>query len=172
MYTDSLWTGIRLAYYVDSLYQGDMSFLPKWQFNMCKFVIPIYNFMFHPLHDFKCDNYSKEEWLFDDRYLIDAKAMNNRLKITNSNNTHICISIIQNKLSHATHKELDFDLANVENGNLKIEDLGNSRNFTTSEEVIEKIKLIQNCTMYFGSQCSWKNISNLYNKPCITIWMK
>ena len=172
MYTESLWTGIRLAYYVDSYYEGNMSFLPKWQFDMCKFVIPIYEYMFNPSHNFKHDSFSKEKWTFDDRHVINAKLMNSKLKTVKSNNSHICISIIQNKLSHSTHKQLDFDVKNIQHGNLQIIDLGNSRDFTTADEVIEKIKLIQNCTMFFGSQCSWKNISDLYNKPCITIWMK
>ena len=84
-------------------------------------------------------------------------------------NLHIVSSFIllpneRNLKSHHKKKAL-----NAEIENMNVMDLGDSRNFQDAKEIIEKIKLIEDCMCYIGSLCSWADIARLYNKPVITI---
>ena len=179
MYSESLWSGLKILYYIDHFYEGDTSLLSEDRYKKILFLIPVYKYMFNMRNDFIDKKFLGNEQNFEYLKLLsqnnycDEKNMKGYLKPFKSNGDNICISFIQTSLAKdKKHRELSYMIENITDGNLKINDLKDTRNFTTTDEIIKKIKLIQNCILYFGSSCSWKNIASLYDKSCITVLSK
>ena len=179
MYSESLWSGLKILYYIDHFYEGDTSLLSEDRYKKILFLMPVYKYMFNMRNDFIDEKFSHSKQNFEYFKLLshydsrDEKNMKEYLKSFKSNDDNICISFIQTSLSKdKKHRELSYMIENITDGNLKINDLKDTRNFTSTDEIIKKIKLIQNCILYFGSKCSWKNIASLYGKSCITVLSK
>ena len=50
-----------------------------------------------------------------------------------------------------------------------VKNLGDSRKFKTSQELIEKIEFIEQSKFYIGSKCSWKDIARIFEIPTLII---
>jgi hypothetical protein len=178
-----LFDSLRWIYLGDSFFKGDISFLGNYHANNTLKYLPVYDYIFKRKNDIiisKLDSDSKmilsdyrskhgehvgHSLLQDNITGLLQKSMRKK----NLKNLHVVSSFIpfskKNKLKHfAKHRALE---AEIKNTNLI--DLGDSRNFQNAQEIIEKIKLIEDSMCYVGSHCSWSDISMLYNKPVITI---
>ena len=50
-----------------------------------------------------------------------------------------------------------------------VKNLGDSRGFKTSRELIEKIEFIRQSKFYIGSKCSWKDMARIFGIPILII---
>ena len=174
MYSSATWSPIRALYFSEKFYDGDLSWLPESTISNCKFMLPVYEFLFENKVQFFEGNSEPNPELYrpgvnDDLY---KDSMRNDLRIFRTYKKYVSISIIQSNMrSDKDFKNLYFDIEKISNQDI-IQDLGDSRNFENPEDIIEKLKILQQSYLYFGSQCSWKNYADLFDIPAITIWMK
>ena len=104
-----------------------------------------------------------------------------KIKSPNPNKKYVTISFINNKRNSESDfqyvveegrtiqsEAVDFLLDNLcRDDNVK--NLGDSRKFKTSQELIEKIKFIEQSKFYIGSKCSWRDIATIFEIPTLII---
>ena len=104
-----------------------------------------------------------------------------KIKSPNPNKKYVTISFINNKRNSESDfqyvveegrtiqsEAVDFLLDNLcRDDNVK--NLGDSRKFKTSQELIEKIEFIEQSKFYIGSKCSWKDIARIFEIPTLII---
>jgi hypothetical protein len=104
-----------------------------------------------------------------------------KIKSPNPNKKYVTISFINNKRNSKKYFQyvveegrtiqseyVDFLLDNLcRDDNVK--NLGDSRKFKTSQELIEKIEFIEQSKFYIGSKCSWKDIARIFEIPTLII---
>ena len=104
-----------------------------------------------------------------------------KIKSPNPNKKYVTISFINNKRNSESDfqyvveegrtiqsEAVDFLLDNLcRDDNVK--NLGDSRKFKTSQELIEKIEFIEQSKFYIGSKCSWKDIARIFGIPTLII---
>jgi len=49
-------------------------------------------------------------------------------------------------------------------------DLGNSRDFNTTDELVDKMKLLANASCYIGTKTSWINLSRFFSVPGMALY--
>ena len=104
-----------------------------------------------------------------------------KIKSPNPNKKYVTMSFINNKRNSEKYfqyvveagrtiqsEAVDFLLDNLcRDDNVK--NLGDSRKFKTSQELIEKIEFIEQSKFYIGSKCSWKDIARIFEIPTLII---
>lgn len=104
-----------------------------------------------------------------------------KIKSPNPNKKYVTISLINNKRNSESDFQyvveegrtiqseyVDFLLDNLcRDDNVK--NLGDSRKFKTSQELIEKIEFIEQSKFYIGSKCSWRDIATIFGIPTLII---
>ena len=93
-----------------------------------------------------------------------------RLRRDWSDKMHVGYSFISNKIDMKgidTKAYQEMHLAMVDHVNL-----GDTRNFKTSEECIEKITAVAQSSLYLGSDCAWSNIAPIFDVPVVIVFQK
>lgn len=123
----------------------------------------------------------KESWYVRQQSSNTNKAGFWKIKSPNPNKKYVTISFINNKRNSESgfqyvveegrtiqSEAVDFLLDNLcRDDNVK--NLGDSRKFKTSQELIEKIKFIEQSKFYIGSKCSWRDIATIFEIPTLII---
>jgi len=104
-----------------------------------------------------------------------------KIKSPNPDKKYVTISLINDERKNQKYYQylttggrtilseaVDFLLDNLcRDDNVK--NLGDSRKFKTSQELIEKIKFIEQSKFYIGSKCSWKDMARIFGIPTLII---
>ena len=178
-----LFDSLKWIYLGDSFFNGDISFLGNYNAEKTLKYLPVYDYIFERKNKTVVSNLDSDSnmILYDYRsthglhvghsILQDniTGLLQKSMRKKNLKNLHVVSSFIllPNERNLKSHHKKRALTAEIENTNVM--DLGDSRNFQDANEIIEKIKLIEDCMCYVGSHCSWSDISMLYNKPVITI---
>lgn len=106
-----------------------------------------------------------------------------KIKSPNPDKKYVTISLINDERKNQKNYQyltnegrsirleyVDFLLDNLcRDDNVK--NLGDSRGFKTSRELIEKIEFIRRSKFYIGSKCSWKDMARIFGIPILIIEM-
>ena len=104
-----------------------------------------------------------------------------KIKSPNPDKKYVTISLINDERKNQKNYQyltnegrsirleyVDFLLDNLcRDDNVK--NLGDSRGFKTSRELIEKIEFIRRSKFYIGSKCSWKDMARIFGIPTLII---
>ena len=104
-----------------------------------------------------------------------------KIKSPNPDKKYVTISLINDERKNQKNYQyltnegrsirleyVDFLLDNLcRDDNVK--NLGDSRGFKTSRELIEKIEFIRRSKFYIGSKCSWKDMARIFEIPTLII---
>jgi len=104
-----------------------------------------------------------------------------KIKSPNPDKKYVTISLINDERKNQKNYQyltnegrsirleyVDFLLDNLcRDDNVK--NLGDSRGFKTSRELIEKIEFIRQSKFYIGSKCSWKDMARIFGIPILII---
>lgn len=165
MFEAALSGSLKRLVYSQHFFNGDTSWIPDEQ--QAIEYIPVYDQMFNRQHDFVSGDLDIED-----------------LDMPNNN-----VSLCQQYLKSNPHQDEDkhvisswilgSDTGKQHHSNKVIKaqifmenviDLGDSRHFKNIQQVMYKIKLVQQAKCYIGSPTSWDVISRWYDKPTIRVW--
>ena len=65
MYSESLWSGLKILYYIDHFYEGDTSLLSEDRYKKILFLMPVYKYMFNMRNDFIDEKFSHSKQNFE-----------------------------------------------------------------------------------------------------------
>jgi hypothetical protein len=162
MFKAALSGSLKRLVYSQHFFEGDTSWIPDEMYALE--YIPVYEKMFSKQHEFVSTNLDKE-FINDipvtlcQKYLKDNPC---------SDDKHVISSWIlgaPNDNSHHQKKILRAEVIMED-----VIDLGDSRNFESIQQIMYKIKLVQQAKCYIGSPTSWDVIARWYSKPVIRIW--
>ena len=104
-----------------------------------------------------------------------------KIKSPNPDKKYVTISLINDERKNQKYYQylttggrtilseaVDFLLDNLCHDD-NVKNLGDSRKFKTSQELIEKIELIRQSKFYIGSKCSWRDVAGIFEIPVLVI---
>lgn len=164
----ALYGSLKRLVWADHFYDGDLSFLknPKQVLE----YLPVYEYMFNQNNKFYIGDLEFED-INELEYDRSLALMQSYLKANPYTNEEYitCSWILSSDNSTNTKPNYLKKVLNVKTELTYIIDLGDSRNFISAEQIIRKVKMIQQSKVYIGSQTSWENITRLYNKPIVKL---
>lgn len=162
MFKAALSGSLKRLVYSQHFFEGDTSWIPD-EIEALEYI-PVYENMFNKPYKFISSNLDKE-YIND----IPVSLCKEYLKDNpNSDNKHVISSWILASPSDKGYHQNKVLRAEVIMED--IIDLGDSRNFKSLQQIMYKIKLVQQAKCYIGSPTSWDVIARLYDKPVIRIW--
>jgi hypothetical protein len=170
MFKGAVWLNLKRVIYADAFFDGDLSYLNQGLIDEVYEYMPVYEYMFTNKNVIHIGSNGEEDF---DPGLTNRDIIHLMKKYLNDyedEELHVVSSFILSSefASDKPHHQIKTLEARVEME--KIIDLGDSRNFSSTNMVINKIKQIQRSKLYVGSDTSWYHIARLYSKPGIQIW--
>jgi len=166
----ALFDSLKRIYYADMLFSGDISFSEPKECVRTLHYLPVYDYMFERRNDIfigDMETFHAQGGIQFQNLQLERKEERIRFKLKlkkkTLTNSHVVSSFIEKS------KPLVSDWRIIHASQINVIDLGDSRHFKDADECIEKIKLIENCTCYVGSVCSWYDIAKLYDKPAVVL---
>jgi hypothetical protein len=172
MFKGAVWLNLKRAIYADAFFDGDLSYLSQDLIDEVYEYMPVYEFMFNnvnPLHvgDNKEEDFDPGLTNHQIRHL-----MKEYLAPYDNQENHVVSSWILGSRFASDKPHHQIKILDVDVEMESVIDLGDSRNFDSVSQVISKVRQIQRCKLYVGSDTSWYHIARLYNKPGIQIWQR
>lgn len=165
MFEAALSGSLKRLVYSQHFFDGDTSWIPDEQ--QAIEYIPVYDLMFNRKYNFVRGDLDKE----------DLDMPNNNVSLCQqylkpnpyqNEDKHVVSSWILGSNTGKQHHSNKVIKAQIFMEN--VIDLGDSRYFKNIQEVMYKIKLVQQAKCYIGSPTSWDVIARWYSKPVIRIW--
>lgn len=162
MFKAALSGSLKRLVYSQHFFEGDTSWIPD---EMCALeYMPVYEKIFFKQHKFISSNLDKE-FINDIPVTLCQKYLKDNLY---SDDKHVISSWILGAPTDKSHHQKKILRAEVIMED--VIDLGDSRNFESVQQIMYKIKLVQQAKCYIGSPTSWDVIARWYSKPVIRIW--
>ena len=162
MFKAALSGSLKRLVYSQHFFEGDTSWIPD---EMCALeYIPVYEKMFSKQHKFVSTNLDKE-FINDIPVTLCQKYLKDNPCSDDKNVISSWILGAPTDKSHHQKKILRAEVIMED-----VIDLGDSRNFESVQQIMYKIKLVQQAKCYIGSPTSWDVIARWYSKPVIRIW--
>ena len=162
MFSSALSGSLKRLVYSQHFFEGDTSWIPDEIYALE--YLPVYEKMFIKQHKFVSTNLDKE-CINDIPVTLCQKYLKNN---PNNEDKHVISSWILGAPTEKDHHQRKILRAEVIMED--VIDLGDSRNFESIQQIMYKIKLVQQAKCYIGSPTSWDVIARWYSKPVIRIW--
>lgn len=172
MFKGAVWLNLKRAIYADAFFDGDLSYLPQDLIDEVYEYMPVYNFMFNNINPLYVGDNGEEDF---DPGLTNHQIrhlMKDYLTSYDNQENHVVSSWILGSQFSSDKPHHQVKILEVEVEMENVIDLGDSRNFESASQVISKVRQIQRCKLYVGSDTSWYHIARLYDKPGIQIWQR